>query len=177
MKPKNTKLVRLMLFVSLCFSSCFIFAQVSVGSGSYTTTHPGTDAAGRNGYPSGTPFVTGNAENRPIPTNDWWSKLVKEGQADNLFNYPLTLKTTTEGLILTYIPWGVIGDSQPIKVGLSGLNTNNTFASDYSDWTVSMHWENAGKQMKATAGIGMPFVYFEKGESDEVEITIQNGER
>ena len=60
------------------------------------------------------------------------------------------------------------------QVGLSGLNTNNTFVSDYSDWTVSM-WK-IRKQMKATAGIGMPFVYFEKGESDEVEITIQNGE-
>ena len=165
-----------MLFISLCFSSCFIFAQISVGSGSYTTTHPGTDAAGRNGFPSGTPFVTGNADNRPIPTNDWWSKLIKEGQADNLFNYPLTLKTTSEGLIMTYIPWGVIGDSQPIKVGLSGLNVDHTKVSDFSDWTVSMSWEGPEKEMKATAGIGMPFVYFEKGNNDEVEITVQSGE-
>ena len=29
---------------------------VNVGSGSYTTTFPGVDAAGRNGYPSGTPL-------------------------------------------------------------------------------------------------------------------------
>ena len=176
MKPKKRIPQGHIFILCLCLISSSLLAQTQVGNGSFTTTHPGTDAAGRNAYPSGTPFVTGSAQNRPIPTNDWWSKLVKEGQADNLFNYPLTLKTTTEGLILTYIPWGVIGDSQPIKVGLSGLNTNNTFVSDYSDWTVSMHWENTGKQMKATAGIGMPFVYFEKGESDEVEITIQNGE-
>ena len=39
-----------------------VFSQiVNVGSGSYTQTFPGVDAAGRNGFPSGTPFVTGNA--------------------------------------------------------------------------------------------------------------------
>ena len=81
-------------------------AQTGVGSGSYSTTFPGTDAAGRNGYPSGTPFLSGSALGKPVPTNDWWSKLVKEGQADNLFNYPLTMKTINTGLIVTYIPWG-----------------------------------------------------------------------
>ena len=173
MKPN---ILRREIIVIIFFFSIQLFSQTSVGSGSYTTSHPGVDAAGRNAYPSGTPFVTGNAQNRPIPTNDWWSKLIKEGQADNLFNYPLTLKTTREGLILTYIPWGVIGDSQPIKVGLDNLNSNNTMVSDYSDWTVSMNWRNAEKQMTATAGIGMPFVYFEKSASEDVVISIQSGQ-
>ena len=30
---------------------------ISVGSGSYTNRFPGTDAAGRNGFPSGKPFT------------------------------------------------------------------------------------------------------------------------
>ncbi len=74
---------------------------VSIGNGSYTTSFPGTDSAGRNGYPSGTPQLSGNAIGKPVPTNDWWSKLVKENHADNLFNYPITLKTTNEGLVVT----------------------------------------------------------------------------
>ena len=148
---------------------------INIGDGSYTTSFPGTDSAGRNEYPSGTPQLSGNALNKPVPTNDWWSKLVKENHADNLFNYPMTLKTTNDGLIVTHIPWGVIGDSSPIKVGLSGLNTTKTTVSDYSDWTVTMNWNDGSHNLDATSGIGMPFLYFSKGSSDVVEITINSG--
>jgi hypothetical protein len=42
---------------------------INVGDGSYTTSFPGTDSAGRNGFPSGTPQLIGNALNKPVPTN------------------------------------------------------------------------------------------------------------
>ena len=148
---------------------------IDVGDGSYTTSFPGTDSAGRNGYPSGTPQLSGNAIGKPVPTNDWWSKLVKENHADNLFNYPITLKTTNEGLVVTHIPWGVIGDSSPIEVGLTGLNTTKTTVSDYSDWTVTMNWNDGTHNLDVTSGIGMPFLYFTKGSSDIVEITVNSG--
>jgi endo-1,3(4)-beta-glucanase len=148
---------------------------INIGDGSYTSSFPGTDSAGRNEYPSGTPQLSGNALNKPVPTNDWWSKLVKENHADNLFNYPMTLKTTNDGLIVTHIPWGVIGDSSPIEVGLAGLNVTKTTVSDYSDWTVTMNWDDGSHNLDATSGIGMPFLYFSKGSSDVVEITINSG--
>ena len=150
-------------------------AQVAVGNGSYTTNHPGADAAGRNGFPSGTPQLSGNAAARPVPTNDWWSTLIKQNHADNLFNYPMTMKTTNQGLIVTYIPWGPIGDSSPIQVGLQGLNASQANVSDYSDWTVTMNWNDGTHDLKATSGIGMPFIYFEKGSSDLLEIRITSG--
>ncbi len=108
-------------FLLLIIFSTISYSQTKLGSGSYTTNFPGTDSAGRNQFPSGTPQLSGSALNKPVPTNDWWSKLVKEDHADNLFNYPLTMKTTNNGLIVTYIPWGVIGDNKAIEVGLSGL--------------------------------------------------------
>ncbi|NNC49558.1 MAG: T9SS type A sorting domain-containing protein [Flaviramulus sp.] len=152
------------------------FSQTTnVGSGSYTNSFPGTDSAGRNGFPSGSPQLSGNAVGKPVPTNDWWSKLVKEDHADNLFNYPMTMKTINSGLIVTYIPWGVIGDSAPIEVGLTGLNTTKTTVSDYSDWTVTMNWNDVSHNMSATSGIGMPFVYYEKESDDIVEITVNSG--
>ncbi len=132
-------------------------AQVVVGDGSYTTIFPGTDSAGRNEFPSGTPQISGNAAGKPVPTNDWWSKLIKEDHADNLFNYPMTLKTTNQGLIVTYIPWGPIGDSAPVEVRLSGLSTTMATVSDFSDWTVTMNWNDGSHDLKATSGIGMPF--------------------
>ena len=164
------------LFILFILFSQFLFSQtVSVGNGSYTNNFPGTDSAGRNGYPSGTPQLSGNAIGKPVPTNDWWSKLIKENHADNLFNYPMTLKTTNEGLIVTHIPWGVIGDSSPIEVGLAGLNVTKTTVSDYSDWTVTMNWDDGSHNLDATSGIGMPFLYFSKGSSDVVEIKVNSG--
>ena len=166
---------RFLTSILFLFSISFLAQTTQVGNGSYTNTFPGTDIAGRNGFPSGAPQLSGNAIGKPVPTNDWWSKLVKENHADNLFNYPMTLKTTNNGLIVTYIPWGVIGDSAPFEVKLSGLATTQTTVSDYSDWTVTMNWKDASRELKATAGIGMPFLYFEKEADDVVEIKVNSG--
>ncbi len=167
-------LVYLILFV-FALSENQAAAQIAVGSGSYTDNHPGADAAGRNGFPSGVPQLVGNAAGKPVPTNDWWSTLIKENHADNLFNYPMTMKTINPGLIVTYIPWGPIGDSAPIQVGLQGLNASQVNVSDYSDWTVTMNWNDGTHDMKATTGIGMPFVYFEKDANDVLEIRVTAG--
>lgn len=148
---------------------------IPIGSGSYTLTFPGTDAAGRNGYPSGSPQISGNALGKPIPTNDWWSKLIKENHADNLFNYPYTLKTINTGLIVSYIPWGVIDDQVPVVVGVSGLSTTRTTVSDYSDWTVTMNWNDGSRLFEATSGIAMPFLYFNKGNQDVAQVTVNSG--
>jgi endoglucanase Acf2 len=153
-----------------------MFGQfIPVGSGSYTTVFPGVDAAGRNGYPSGTPFVTGAAANKPIPTNDWWSAQVKNPHTDNLFNYPFTMKSVNEGLVVSYIPWGPIDNILPVVVGVSGLNASQANVSDHTDWTVSMDWPASGKQFQATTGIGMPFIYFEKDASSQASVTVNQG--
>lgn len=170
-----------LIFIACVISSLLVFninisAQfVSVGSGSYRTTFPGTDGAGRNGYPSGTPYLSGNALGKPVPTTDWWSALVKTGTASNLFNYPYTMKTTTNGLVVSYIPWGVIDDLTPFLVGVTGLNATKTYVSDYSDWTVTMDWNDGTHQFQATSGIGMPFLYFTKKTTDIAQITINSG--
>ena len=150
------------IFLMLMFCGAYSIAQTAVGYGSYTTVYPGADAAGRNGFPSGSPQLSKTAVGKPVPTNDWWSKLVKENHADNLFNYPMTMKTTNNGLIVTYVSSGVIGDDRAVEVGLSGLNASKVTVSDYSDWTVSMNWNDGVRDLEVTSGIGMPFLYFEK---------------
>ncbi|WP_026777953.1 glycosyl hydrolase [Polaribacter sp. Hel_I_88] len=161
--------------IFLCIGLSIFSQTIQVGNGSYTKSFPGTDVAGRNGFPSGSPQLSGNVIGKPVPTNDWWSKLVKENHADNLFNYPMTMKTTNTGLIVTYIPWGVIGDSAPIQVSLQGLNTDKTTVSDYSDWTVTMNWKDADNELNVTSGIGMPFLYYTKDADDVVEIKVNSG--
>jgi hypothetical protein len=71
---------------------------VTVGGGSYTDTFPGVDVAARNGFPPGSPQLSGAAVGRPVPTNDWWSALLNTNHAGNLFNYPLAMGTLTYGL-------------------------------------------------------------------------------
>lgn len=148
---------------------------VTMGIGSYTTTFPGTDAAGRNGFPSGSPQLSGNAVGKPVPTNDWWSKLVKENHADNLFNYPYTLKTVNEGLVVSYIPRGVIDDQLPVVVGVSALSAGKATVSGYSDWSVTMNWNDGTRFFEAYSGIGMPFLYFTKGDADIAQVKINLG--
>ena len=159
----------------LCGIHITLGQVVNVGSGSYTRTFPGVDAAGRNSFPSGTPFTTGEAATKPTPTNDWWSHKVKNPHSDNLFNYPFTMKTVNSGLIVTYIPWGVIDNIEPVIVGVSGLNASAVNVSDFSDWTVSMDWRSGGRHFRATSGIGMPFVYFEKDSNDVARVTVNQG--
>ncbi len=103
-------------FISLLLATTLLGQNVPVGNGSYTTVFPGVDAANRNSYPSGTPQLSGKALGKPVPTNDWWSKLIKENHADNLFNYPLAMRTVNKGLVVNYIvpASGANGSSQPM---------------------------------------------------------------
>ena len=175
MKTQKFSFFSLFFFLSLILTLSVNAQFVTVGSGSYTTTFPGSDVAGRNDFPSGTPYLSGNALGKPVPTSDWWSALVKNGTASNLFNYPFTMKTTTNGLVVSYIPKGVIDDLVPFLVGVTGLSTSTTNVSDYSDWTVTMDWSDGTHQFQATSGIGMPFLYFTKKSTDVAQVTINSG--
>jgi endoglucanase Acf2 len=155
----------------------------AVGMGSYTTEFPGVDVAGRNGYPGGTPQLSGAAVGRPVPTNDWWSALVKNDHAVNLFNYPLGMRTLARGLDIGYVvpgsgPGGSVqplSDQSPVVVGVSGLSAPRATAADHSDWTVTIGWESGGRSFRATSGVGMPFVYFEKSAGAEARVEVNMG--
>ncbi len=160
---------------ALLLCSTLLAQTINVGSASYTKTFPGVDAAARNGYPSGTPMLIGNALGKPVPTNDWWSAKLKNDHVSNLFSYPITMKTINEGLVMSYIPWGVIDDYEPITIGVSALNASRANVSDYSDWTVTMDWTSASQNFTATMGIAMPFVYFTKNAADVAQVKINAG--
>lgn len=179
-KQNNSKIMTqklrqsfLILFSLLAFSA--VAQIVNVGSGGYITNFPGNDTAGRNGYPSGKPQISGVKQNKPVPTNDWWSKLIKENHADNMFSYPFTLKTLNAGLVVSYVPQGVIDDLLPVIVGVDGLSAEKATVSNYSDWTVTMDWNDGTHNFQTTAGIGMPFLYFTKGNTDAAKIAITSG--
>ena len=164
------------LFIISFIFNVLLSQIVQVGAGSYTTSFPGTDEAGRNGYPSGQPQTIGPAASKHIPTNDWWSAIIKNDHTSNLFNYPMALKTVNSGLVASYIPWGVYDDQEPIIIGLTGLSASKAKVYDFTDWTVTLDWTDSDNSLKATTGVGMPFVYFTKDDASTVEIEIRLGQ-
>lgn len=167
----------------LIFSFNTYAQTVTVGSGSYTTQFPGTDQAGRNKVPTGSPGLSGIAAAKPVPTNDWWSNLMKNAHGGQAFNYPLSYKSLSSGLVvnLTQPPAAgpteyrqPMGDVNGIIVGVDGLNATQSTASNHSDWTVTMNWNGGGKDFNATMGIGMPFTYFTKGSGDLARVSVNH---
>ena len=170
------KLYFYLLAAALVFSNAVNWAgTVTVGGGSYTDTFPGVDAAARNGFPPGTPQLSGNAVGRPVPTNDWWSALLNTNHAGNLFNYPLAMGTLTYGLDIGQVSGEPRDPFDTVVVGVSGLAATRATVDDYSDWTVTIAWESVDHSFRATTGIGMPFVYFSKAPDDVASITVSEG--
>lgn len=175
--------IRIMTVSLFLLLSSYLCAQiVPAGSGSYTLQLPPADAGGRNVPPNGTPRVSGAAATKPIVTNDWWTGLLTFNDA-NLYNYPLSMKGSANGLIVSYTFLGQgandsrqpMGPEQPLVVGVSGLTGTYPTVSDYSDWTVTASWSNAGRSFNATMGMGMPFVYCTKGNADVASVVINIG--
>src|SRR5690606_20678272 len=57
-----------------------------------------------------------------------------------------------------------------LTIGLSGLNSPDTKADDWSDWTVTPLWADGSRTLRTTIGHGSPFVYAE-GSGGDARIT------
>ena len=73
------------------------------------------------------------------------------------YTYQHTFATSAPGTdyLFPYYPDG------QMTVGVSGLNASKTTTHNYDDWTVTAEWLDGEKNMLATIGHGLPFVYFE----------------
>ena len=145
---------------------------VKVGSGSYSDPFPGPDAAGRNGYVSVAPQVSGTAALRPIPTNEWWCNELVNNHGKSMFNYPYAVRPDDGGLTLIkpFLHQGVAGDT-PLRVGLSGLSCAKTTVCDHSDWGVTISWGN----MEATILQANPMVWYNRKNNADAEVYAAMG--
>ncbi|MFG3322595.1 glycosyl hydrolase [Streptomyces sp. NPDC048171] len=149
-------------------------AEVPVGSGSYSDTRPaGTSGPTTNTGAPVTPKVTPGAKGKPVPTNDWWSSLAFQRYGDNpystpMYGHPLTYQATAGGLEVGYPTTpAVVGEGRQyeyahkrdLTLGLTGLNSPDTKADAWSDWTVTPYWSDGTRTLRTTIGHGLPFVY------------------
>jgi endoglucanase Acf2 len=153
----------------------------TVGAGSYTETLP---AGGK--LPTGCgnltanprQYVTANAPQGAVPTNDWWSSLLFKRGDDCAFSQPLfagpaAYRPVASGLGLSYQTDAAISGSatgtgeyhypyaQHVVVGVAGLNATQALVDGWSDWTVTPSWGDGARTMKATVGHGLPLSYYQ----------------
>ncbi|WP_156724801.1 glycosyl hydrolase [Streptomyces apocyni] len=162
-----------------------VAATVPVGSGSYSDARPaGTSGPQTNTGAPVTPKVTDAAKDRPVPTNDWWSSLAFQRYGDNpystpMYGHPLTYQATSGGLDVGYpTSPAIVGEGRQyefahkrdLTIGLAGLNSPDTKADDWSDWTVTPYWSDGARTLRTTIGHGLPFVYA-KGSGADAQIT------
>ncbi|WP_425424404.1 glycosyl hydrolase [Streptomyces lushanensis] len=160
-------------------------ANVPVGSGSYSDTRPaGTAGPTTNTGTPVTPKLTEAARNRPVPTNDWWTSLAYQRYGDNpystpMYGHPLTYQATAGGLQVGYPTAPTVsGDGRQyeyahkadLTLGLTGLNSPDTKADNWSDWTVTPYWSDGARTLRTTIGHGLPFVYA-KGTGGDARVT------
>lgn len=160
-------------------------ANIPVGSGSYSDSRPaGTSGPTNNVGAPVTPKLTEAAKDRPVPTNDWWTSLAYQRYGDNpystpMYGHPLTYQATSGGLEVGYpTTAAIVGDGRQyeyahkadLTLGLTGLNSPDTKADDWSDWTVTPYWADGTRTLRTTIGHGMPYVYA-KGSGGDARIT------
>ncbi|MFF5503421.1 glycosyl hydrolase [Streptomyces roseolus] len=160
-------------------------ATVPVGAGGYSDTRPaGTSGPTTNTGTPVTPKVTAAAKDRPVPTNDWWSSLAFQRYGDNpystpMYGHPLTYQAVAGGLEIGYPTTpAIVGDGRQyefphkadLTLGLTGLNSPDAKADDWSDWTVTPLWADGARTLRTTIGHGLPYVYA-KGTGGDARIT------
>ncbi|MEU5910031.1 glycosyl hydrolase [Micromonospora sp. NPDC047527] len=164
-----------------------------VGAGSYTTTPVGPLPTGC-GAMSSNPrqFATANAPGGAIPTNDWWSSLLWKRTdcafSEPLHAHPISYDTFTDGLGFSANSTPAISGTatgvgefhfpyvQDIRVGVAGLGAPQVKVDGWTDWTVSPHWSDGTRTLRATIGHGLPFAYFQSTGGDAVISTSGNPE-
>ncbi|MBU7597598.1 glycoside hydrolase [Streptomyces sp. P38-E01] len=171
--------------VSLLPGSANAAAEVPVGQGSYSDTRPeGTkgpeDSAGNPLKPQ----LTERVADQPVPTNDWWSSLVfkrdpEVPHSQPMYAHPATYQAVSGGLEVGHpTEAAIVGEGRQyeyahkadLTLGVAGLNSPDTKADGWSDWTVTPYWADDSRTFRATIGHGSPYVYAQaEGGAAEIE--------
>ena len=155
------------------FSAPALQAQtVWVGDGSYRLDLPPGEQGPsiHNGQPA-VPLISEHF-NQQVTTSDFWSSMLfpffGDPHSSILYAHPLAMKAAPDGLQMGYTSQPVVADREYVfpynhhfTVGVQGLNAPDTKTLHYGDWTVTGEWQSHNREMLATLGHGLPFVYFD----------------
>ena len=141
---------------------------VPVGKGSYASFPPPDTGQAVADVLAKTLFVD-NPDNRPIPTNQWWTDLlVDRGKfGGQNWAFPLMLKADPLGVNVFYpIKWNEAGSDPvsdlPLMVHGTDFHPAAARVRSWGDWTVTFREaESAAKYWDVTMGRGLPYAWVE----------------
>lgn len=143
---------------------------IAVGKGSYASEPPadaGKDAAEMAGF---APALVDPSVDRAIPTNKYWTNLLKGKPAGELWVYPFRVDPKETGIELFFPKeWNAKGElrSGPgnglFKItGVDFRSGGALLVKDWGDWTLSFRLpQKDGRYLDVTVGEGMPCVWIE----------------
>jgi hypothetical protein len=142
-----------------------------VGLGSYSTTLPSGAVGPQNSSNQNVSPKVAATFAQPVQTTDFWSSLIYpfygSAYSNVLYAHPLMVKAVAAGLQIghTASPTFAAADylypySFQLTVGIAGLAASQAQTLRYGDWTATAQWSDPTRNMQATFGHGLPFVYF-----------------
>ncbi|WP_418277449.1 glycosyl hydrolase [Isoptericola jiangsuensis] len=161
---------------------------VDAGEGSYTTDPVGPSPEGCAAIEADPrAFVTDDAPDTPLPTNDWWSSLAFKkfdcAWSAPLHAHPASYQPSAGGLGISYTttpsisgtPTGVseyhFPYTEDLRAGVAGLDADHVSVGGWTDWTVDPVWDDGQQSLRATIGHGLPIAWFE-ADGGDAQLTL-----
>jgi endoglucanase Acf2 len=161
---------------------------IDVGEGSYTTDRVGPTPEGCDAIVADPrAFVTDDAPETPLPTNDWWSSLAFKkfdcSWSAPLHAHPASYQPSEGGLGISYTTTPTISGTatgvseyhfpydEDLLAGVVGLDAGHVAVDGWTDWTVNPIWDDGQQSLRATIGHGLPIAWFE-ADGGDAELTL-----
>lgn len=140
---------------------------VAVGKGSYASFPPPEVDKQSRATLEKQLYLTPDALNKPIPTNQWWTNLLVDRYAGQLWAFPHQVSANKDGLDIAFpTRWNDSGSDpvseHPLRIGGQDFAPEDARAKTWSDWLLTFRLgESANKYLDVTLGRGLPYVWIE----------------
>ena len=124
---------------------------VAVGKGSYADSLP-PEADAKIKEFAARKLNLVKEDDRPIPTNQWWTDVLVSQYGRSLWTFPLKIDTTPKGLDLFFpTRWCAEGNDPesefPLQVGGTDFKSAGARAKDWSDWGLVFRMSQAVRRI------------------------------
>ncbi|MBP3745796.1 MAG: discoidin domain-containing protein [Prevotella sp.] len=179
---KSTILKQLLLLFVLAAGFVPLAAQqqIKVGKGSYASYSPlsksrsSEHGGDQSRYMQYRTLNIREADDRPIPTNDWWTNLINGDDkhsgrelTGHLWSYPQYVQGMRYGLDIHYPKYWVDNGTEMKAQSKLSIMCGEHFApqrpmaESWSDWTMTFSEEDGSQSLLTTLAHGVPFTWVE----------------
>ncbi|MBR1630547.1 MAG: hypothetical protein IJ680_01700, partial [Paludibacteraceae bacterium] len=144
----------------LLTTSTYAQQVVQVGKGSYASYTPlakcksNEHGGDQSRYMQYRKLYINEQPGQPIPTNDWWTDMIKETQpySGHLWSYPQYVEANATGVSIAWPDYWIQNGTEmkpTTKLNITGTDFHpaEAIAQTWHDWDMSFSMSDGGKQM------------------------------